>query len=232
MKETFRLELDKAGRKAAFYKIHFESRDKSEYDRFLDRLEANSECTEDQQTFCQWHHARLGSFGDLDEDWLEENWLSMCWKDYSECNSPEQCDKRERCQHPILCRELDECQKPEMIEHLQNKLLKATTKVCFHDDLFRPKDDYPDHIRSMYAGAIRLYGIRLRKGIFIAGDGGYKTEEKIYQDDNLGDRYDRVKYAKDCLMQKINDQKVVVGERKLYPGHRASSSPFLFESTE
>lgn len=232
MNEPFRLQLDKAGPKAAFYKIRFESRDKSEYDRFLDRLEANRKCTEDQQTFCQWHHARLGSFGDLDEDWLEEGWLDRCWDDHNECQRPEECDEEERCQYSILCRELDECQKPDMIDHLQAKLLKATKLVCFHDDLFRPKGKYPDNIRSIYAGAIRLYGVRLGKGIFIAGDGGYKAEKKIYQDDNLGDRYDRVKYVKDRLLQKIDDQKIVVGERKLRPGHRASSSPFLFKPTE
>jgi hypothetical protein len=114
-----------------------------------------------------------------------------------------------------------------MIDHLQVKLLKATRRICFHEHLFRPKADYPENIRSIYAGAIRLYGVRLGKGIFIAGDGGYKTEKKIYQDDDLGERYNRVKHVRDCLMRKIDDQEILVGQKRLKPGHRASSSSLL-----
>lgn len=234
MNEAFRLRLEKAGLKASFYKIHFDSCDRSEYDRFLDRLEANRKCTADQRNFCKWHHACLGDFGDLDEEWLEGDWLDRCWKDYEECKRPEECDEEERCQYPILCQQLYKCQKPNMLDHLQVKLLTATQRVCFHEDLFRPEDNYPENIRSIYAGAIRLYGVRWGKGIFIAGDGGYKTEKKIYQDDDLGDRYDRVKYVKNRLTQKIAAQEIVVGDsgRKLLPGPRAPSSPLLFESTD
>lgn len=118
-----------------------------------------------------------------------------------------------------------------MLEQLQMQLFKATKRVQFHEDLFRPKDDYPKRIRSMYAGALRLYGVRWGSGIFIAGDGGFKTEKKIYQDNDLGDRYDRVKYAHDRIERKVNERKLRVGpqRRRFYPGPEASSSPFLFE---
>lgn len=221
MNQGFELELEKAGSKASLYKIHFKDRTRSEYDRFLDRIEANSECTEDQRNFCKWHCAHLGEY-----------WKDECWVSPDRCLAPLECQSSERCEHPADCQTLKACQKSDMLDQLQVQLLKATTSVQFHEALFRPKNKYPKKIRSMYAGALRLYGIRLGRGIFIAGDGGYKTEKKIYQDNDLGDRYDRVKYAWDRISQKIADGRLRIGNRRrtIVPGPKASSNPLVFDT--
>lgn len=220
MDQAFELKLEHGGPKASLYKVHFANFESSEYDRFLDRLAPNPCCTADERNFCKWHYAHLGKLWDDD-----------CWRNPSRCEVTDECEGTGRCQNPILCQESVRCRKSDMLDFLQVKLFRAAEHVCFHDDLFRPANNYPDRIRSIYAGALRLYGVRWEKRIFIAGDGGFKTEKRIYQDSSLGDRFDRVKYVRDRLAQKIDSGKLQVGDRgrKLKSGAQASDSPLLFE---
>lgn len=118
--------------------------------------------------------------------------------------------QRRRCR---LCHA--RCKRFENLNRLAETVQYATQESGFRPELFRTLSRYPPDTGALYAGAYRLFGIRFGPNedapsvdgpsLFVAGNGGIKLVDKIYDDAHLKSCFKDVVYAARRLRERMTE---------------------------